>query len=75
MCFFLRFFNFYIFFFSLIQQKATFKQLEGKDAKHAKITKGKKYEDLPEIEDYERPQLEKYEKTDFDRKRVRILRF
>lgn len=25
-----------------------------------------KYEDLPEIPDYERPDLETYEKTDFD---------
>lgn len=31
----------------------------------AKVVKPKKYEDLPEIPDYERPELEKYEKSDF----------
>lgn len=33
--------------------------------KKAKGTKSK-YEELPEIPDYERPPLEKYEKNDFD---------
>lgn len=32
----------------------------------AKIHRAKKYDDLPEIPDYERPELEKYEKTDID---------
>lgn len=31
-----------------------------------KIPKAKKYEELPEIADYERPELEKYEASDFD---------
>lgn len=31
-----------------------------------KIPKAKKYEDLPEIPDYERPELEKYEETAFE---------
>lgn len=31
-----------------------------------KISKPKKYEDLPEIPDYERPELEVYEESDFD---------
>lgn len=31
-----------------------------------KIPKAKKYEELPEIPDYERPELEKYEASDFD---------
>lgn len=31
-----------------------------------KIPKAKKYEDLPEIPDYERPVLEKYEESEFD---------
>lgn len=30
------------------------------------MVKKKKYEDLPEIPDYERPELEKYEESDFD---------
>lgn len=33
-----------------------------------RIPKAKKYEDLPEIPDYERPDLEIYEKTDLDEK-------
>lgn len=43
--------------------------------KHAKVIGSKKsaYEDLPEIPDYERPELEKYEKSDFDpTKKVRL---
>lgn len=32
----------------------------------AKIAKPKKYEELPEIPDYERPELEVYEESDFD---------
>lgn len=36
------------------------------EAKKAKVTSvKKKAEDLPEIADYERPELEKYEKSDF----------
>lgn len=31
-----------------------------------KVAKAKKYEELPEIPDYERPVLEKYEETAFD---------
>lgn len=31
-----------------------------------KVTKKPKYEELPEIPDYERPQLEVYEKSEFD---------
>lgn len=31
-----------------------------------KIPKAKKYEDLPEIPDYERPELEVYEESEFD---------
>lgn len=31
-----------------------------------KIPKAKKYEDLPEIPDYERPELEIYEESEFD---------
>lgn len=43
------------------------KQEEVKEeAKKAKVsTVRKKAEDLPEIADYERPELEKYEKMDF----------
>lgn len=50
------------------QQKATLMKIESEKPKHAKITGSKKsaYEDLPEIPDYERPELEKYEKSDFD---------
>lgn len=32
----------------------------------AKVQKAKKYEDLPEIPDYERPELEVYEESEFD---------
>lgn len=31
-----------------------------------KVSKPKKYEDLPEIPDYERPELEVYEESEFD---------
>lgn len=31
-----------------------------------KVVKAKKYEELPEIPDYERPELEKYEESAFD---------
>lgn len=31
-----------------------------------KVPKAKKYEDLPEIPDYERPELEVYEESEFD---------
>lgn len=31
-----------------------------------KLPKAKKYEDLPEIPDYERPELEVYEESEFD---------
>lgn len=31
-----------------------------------KVAKAKKYEDLPEIPDYERPELEVYEESEFD---------
>lgn len=31
-----------------------------------KIPKAKKYEELPEIPDYERPELEKYEESEFE---------
>lgn len=48
-------------------QKVEIKQEEIKEeAKKAKVsTVRKKAEDLPEIADYERPDLEKYEKSDF----------
>lgn len=38
------------------------------EVKHTKIKvpKAKKYEDLPEIPDYERPELEVYEESEFD---------
>lgn len=49
-----------------IQQKATLKTVEGKEAKHAKLT-GPKAADLPEIDDYERPELEKYDKPEFEK--------
>lgn len=49
------------------QQKATMKTVEGKDAKHAKISAPKKYEEMPEIPDYDRPQLEKFEKPEFEK--------
>lgn len=47
-----------------MQQKATLKTLEPKEAKHAKIS-GPKASELPEIDDYERPELEKFEKPEF----------
>lgn len=48
------------------------KTLEGKEAKHAKLT-GPKSSELPEIDDYERPELEKFEKPEFGKTRkVRI---
>lgn len=31
-----------------------------------KVPKAKKYDDLPEIPDYERPELEVYEESEFD---------
>lgn len=37
-----------------------------KDKPKAKKAAKSKYEELPEIPDYERPPLEKYEKSDFD---------
>jgi hypothetical protein len=37
-----------------------------KDKPKAKKATKSKYEDLPEIPDYERPELEKYEQSDFD---------
>ena len=43
------------------------KTVEGKDAKHAKISTLPKYEELPEIEDYEPTELEKFEKPEFDK--------
>lgn len=48
------------------QQKATLKTVEGKEAKHAKLSASKPL-DLPEIEDYERPELEKFEKPEFEK--------
>lgn len=51
---------------SAIQQKATLKTVEGKEAKHAKLSTPKSA-DLPEIDDYERPELEKYEKPEFEK--------
>lgn len=41
------------------------KKVEVKKTK-VKIPKAKKYEELPEIPDYERPELEVYEASDFD---------
>lgn len=41
------------------------KKIEVKKTK-VKIPKAKKYEELPEIPDYERPELEVYEASDFD---------
>lgn len=41
------------------------KKVEVKKTK-VKIQKPKKYEELPEIPDYERPELEVYEASDFD---------
>lgn len=46
-------------------QKATPVE-EPKDKPKAKKATKAKYEELPEIPDYERPVLEKYEKNDFD---------
>lgn len=46
-------------------QKATPVE-EPKDKPKAKKATKSKYEELPEIPDYERPTLEKYEKSDFD---------
>lgn len=37
-----------------------------KDKPKAKKAAKSKYEELPEIPDYERPPLEKYDKSDFD---------
>lgn len=47
------------------QQKATVKTLDAAKPKHAKVTAAPKYEELPEIPDYERPPLEKFEKPEF----------
>lgn len=48
------------------------KTLEGKDAKHAKVSAAPKYEELPEIPDYERVELEKFDKPEFGKtKKVR----
>lgn len=46
-------------------QKATPVEEPKNKPKAKKATKAK-YEELPEIPDYERPKLEKYEKSDFD---------
>lgn len=46
-------------------QKATPVE-EPKDKPKVKKAKASKYEELPEIPDYERPVLEKYDKSDFD---------
>lgn len=35
-----------------------------------KVPKAKKYEELPEIPDYERPQLEVYEESDFNQSKA-----
>lgn len=54
-------------------QKATPVEEPKDKPKAKKATKGK-YEELPEIPDYERPVLEKYEKNDFDpNKKVIII--
>lgn len=46
---------------------------EPKDKPKAKKATKSKYEELPEIPDYERPALEKYDKSDFDpNKKVKI---
>lgn len=37
-----------------------------KDKPKAKKATKSRYEELPEIPDYERPELEKYEESDFD---------
>lgn len=47
------------------KQKATTLE-EPKDKPKAKKAAKSKYEELPEIPDYERPELEKYEESDFD---------
>ncbi len=58
--------------FEIQQQKATMKTVEGKDAKHAKVSAAPKYEELPEIPDYERTELEKFDKPEFGKaKKVR----
>lgn len=43
------------------------KTLEPLGPKHAKISAGPKYEDLPEIEDYDHRDLEKFEKPEFEK--------
>lgn len=48
------------------------KTVEGKDAKHAKVSAAPKYEELPEIPDYEHVELEKFDKPEFGKtKKVR----
>lgn len=49
----------------VVKPKEEPKKEEVKRAK-VKIPKAKKYEDLPEIPDYERPELEVYEESAFD---------
>lgn len=49
-------------------QKATAKPDDENKPKRGKVSQKPKYEELPEIPDYERPQLEKYEKIDLDPK-------
>lgn len=49
----------------MVKPKEEPKKEEVKRAK-VKIPKAKKYEDLPEIPDYERPELEIYEESEFD---------
>lgn len=49
-----------------LQKTAVKEEKVEEEAKKAKVTTvKKKAEDLPEIPDYERPDLEKYEKSDF----------
>lgn len=43
------------------------KTAEPEKPKHAKLTPGPKHEELPEISDYERAPLEKFEKPEFEK--------
>lgn len=49
----------------MVKPKEEPKKEEVKRTK-VKVPKAKKYEDLPEIPDYERPVLEVYEESEFD---------
>lgn len=51
--------------YTIEQQKATVKTLDTAKPKQGKVSAAPKYEELPEIPDYERPPLEKFEKPEF----------